>query len=136
MNKKVAIVAGSKSDIEYVTIVEKYLKELNINFKTFYISAHRNPEEVRKFSQEAKQKGFSIIIALAGYAAHLAGVIASWTSLPVIAVPLPASDLLGLDSLFSMVQMPGGVPVAVMTIGKAGAKNAAYFAKRIFNSID
>ncbi len=128
---KVAVVAGSESDKEYITIVEEELKKEGIPYKSFILSAHRSPEKTMEFAKNAEKEGFKIIIALAGYAAHLPGFIASFSELPVIGVPIPSSPLKGIDSLLSMVQMPKGVPVAVMSIGKAGAKNASILVKRI-----
>jgi phosphoribosylaminoimidazole carboxylase PurE protein len=128
---KVAIVAGSKSDEEYVKLAEAELEEAGIPYDTHYLSAHRQPEEVAEFAKAAQERGFSAIIALAGYAAALPGVVAAYTSLPVIGVPLDTSPLSGWDALLSIVQMPKGVPVATMSVGKAGASNAARFCKRI-----
>jgi len=93
--------------------------------------AHRNPERVREYGLKAAERGFEVIIAAAGYAAHLPGVLASWTTVPVIGVPLPTSELKGVDALLSMAQMPAGVPVACVGIGKSGAKNAALLAAQI-----
>jgi len=128
MNRKVAIVMGSKSDEEIMKNAGETLKEFGIEYEQFIISAHRNPEKTAEFSKSARDKGFFAIIAGAGYAAHLAGVIASHTTLPILAVPLDSSPLKGVDSLYAMVMMPSGIPVAVFTVGKAGAKNAAIFA--------
>lgn len=128
---KVAIIAGSKSDEEYVKLVEVELSESDIPFETHYLSAHRQPEEVSEFAKKAADKGFSAIIALAGYAAALPGVIAAYTALPVIGVPLDTSPLSGWDALLSVVQMPKGVPVATMSVGRAGATNAAKFCVRL-----
>ncbi len=98
------------------------------------ISAHRNPEKARQFATKAKSIGFEVIIAAAGAAAHLPGVLASWTPLPVIGIPLPTSELKGIDSLYSIVQMPSGVPVACVGIGTSGAKNAALLAAQILGT--
>jgi len=125
----VAVVMGSKSDTEMAQDTLDTLSKLGISYEVLVASAHRQPEKVREFATQAEAKGFEVIIALAGYAAHLPGVIASWTTLPVIGVPLPTSDLKGLDSLLASVQMPSGIPVAVVTIG--GAKNAAFLAAEI-----
>jgi 5-(carboxyamino)imidazole ribonucleotide mutase len=95
------------------------------------MSAHRNPNRVREYGLNASEKGVEVIIAAAGAAAHLPGVLASWTTIPVIGVPLPTSDLKGIDSLYSIVQMPAGVPVACVGIGVSGAKNAALLAAQI-----
>lgn len=131
----VAVVMGSQSDEEYMKEVTEELERLKISFETLVLSAHRNPEETRKFALSAKEKGIKVIIAIAGYAAHLPGFIASFSELPVIGVPIPSSPLKGIDSLLSMVQMPKGVPVAIMGIGKSGARNAALYAARILGSI-
>lgn len=130
-NFKVAIVAGSKSDADYMKLAEEELKELGIGFESYYLSAHRQPDEVAEFSRSAADKGFHAIIAMAGYAAALPGVVAAYTSLPVIGVPLDTSPLGGWDSLLSIVQMPKGVPVATMSVGRAGARNAARFCHRL-----
>jgi len=128
---KIAIVAGSKSDAEMVEIVEKTLGSFGIEYDSFFISAHRMPEHCRDFALSAKEKGYKSIIAIAGLAAHLPGVIASMTDLPVVGVPIAAGTLNGIDALLSMVQMPGSTPVATMAIGMHGAKNAAILAARI-----
>ncbi|MBD3286441.1 5-(carboxyamino)imidazole ribonucleotide mutase [candidate division WOR-3 bacterium] len=128
---KVAIVAGSKSDADYVKLAEEELASQAVSYETFYLSAHRQPDEVAEFSRNAASSGFSVIIAMAGYAAALPGVVAAYTTLPVIGVPLDTSPLGGWDALLSIVQMPKGVPVATMSVGRAGARNAACFCKRI-----
>ena len=128
---KVAIVMGSTSDAEIMAVAKKYLLFFNIDSEVFTLSAHRTPEQTATFAKSAEEKGFSAIIAGAGMAAHLPGVIASFTSLPVIGVPLSGSALNGVDALYAIVQMPAGVPVATMAIGKAGAANAAVFCARI-----
>ena len=128
---KVAVLMGSKSDLTVMEESAAILKQFGIPCEMRIMSAHRTPEEVLAFSKEAKANGFSVIIAGAGMAAHLAGVIAAHTTLPVIGVPIASSSLGGLDALLAMVQMPPGVPVATMGIGKAGAKNAALLAVEI-----
>jgi phosphoribosylaminoimidazole carboxylase PurE protein len=128
---KVLILMGSKNDQEVMQKAVEVLEKLRISHQVEISSAHRNPEKTRKLAQDAEKKGFKMIIAGAGMAAHLPGVVASHTKLPVIGVPLSASSLSGLDSLLSMVQMPSGMPVATMAIGDAGAKNAAIFAAQI-----
>ena len=130
----VGVVIGSKTDTEPIQPTLDVLKQLRIDYELFIISAHRKPEEVRKYGLEAEKRGLKVIIAAAGYAAHLPGVLASWTSLPVIGVPLPTSDLKGIDSLLSISQMPGGVPVACVGIGAGGAKNAALLAAQILGA--
>ncbi|MBN2298997.1 MAG: 5-(carboxyamino)imidazole ribonucleotide mutase [Deltaproteobacteria bacterium] len=132
---KIAIVMGSKSDLSIMEECSGILRQFGIPYEMRILSAHRTPEEVAAFSKNAREEGFSIIIAGAGMAAHLAGVISAYTTLPVIGVPLDAS-LQGMDALFSMVQMPPGVPVATMGVGKAGAKNAALLAVEILSLAD
>jgi len=127
----VDVVIGSKTDEPLVKPTLEMLDQLGIKFSLSTISAHRNPEKVRDFALKAKDAGVEVIIAAAGAAAHLPGVIASWTTIPVIGIPLPTSDLKGVDSLYSIVQMPSGVPVACVGIGASGAKNAALLAAQI-----
>jgi 5-(carboxyamino)imidazole ribonucleotide mutase len=127
----VAVVMGSKSDEPLMQPTLDALQELGIPFEVRVMSAHRTPEKTRDYAMKAQERGIEIIIAGAGAAAHLPGVIASWTMVPVIGVPLPTSDLKGVDSLLAMVQMPGGVPVAVVAIGSAGAKNSALLAAQM-----
>ncbi len=127
----VAVVMGSKSDAEAMQPTLDALKELGINYEINVISAHRNPEKARQYGLAARGRGIEVIIAAAGGAAHLPGVLASWTTLPVIGVPLATSELGGIDALYSIVQMPAGIPVAIVAIGSAGAKNAAYLAAEI-----
>jgi 5-(carboxyamino)imidazole ribonucleotide mutase len=129
----VGIVIGSKTDTELIQPALDMLKQLGIDYELSVISAHRNPEKVRKYGLEAEKRRLKVIIAAAGYAAHLPGVLASWTTLPVIGVPLPTSELKGIDALFSISQMPGGVPVACVGIGASGAKNAALLAAQILS---
>ena len=125
----VGIVMGSESDANSMKPALQALEQLGIEYEVSIISAHRTPEKAREYGQSAQKRGIEVIIAGAGMAAHLPGVLASWTTIPVIGVPLPSSDLKGVDALLSIVQMPGGVPVACVGIG--GAKNAAYFAAEI-----
>ncbi len=127
----VAVVMGSKSDTEAMQSTLDVLKELGIDYEVNVISAHRTPEKARQYGLAARGNRIEVIIAAAGGAAHLPGVLASWTTLPVIGVPLAASELKGIDALYSIVQMPAGIPVATMAIGTAGAKNAAYLAAEI-----
>lgn len=127
----VAIVMGSDSDLPVMKDALQTLDSFDIPYEVTIASAHRTPQRTASFSRAAKKRGIEVIIAGAGWAAHLAGVIASETTLPVLGVPIDSSPLSGLDALLSMVQMPSGVPVATMTIGKAGAKNAAVFAAQI-----
>ena len=128
---RVLIVMGSKKDQEVMLKAAEILEKFMISYQMEISSAHRNPDKTKRLAQNAEKKGIKVIIAGAGMAAHLPGVIASFTKLPVIGVPLNASPLSGVDSLFSMVQMPSGIPVATMAIGEAGAKNAAIFAAEI-----
>jgi phosphoribosylaminoimidazole carboxylase PurE protein len=131
--KKVAVsvVMGSDSDLPVMLEAKKILEEFGIEHEMILTSAHRAPARTTKFATSAAGRGVKIIIVGAGAAAHLAGVIAAQTPLPVIGVPIDATSLQGLDALLSTVQMPGGIPVATMAIGKAGAKNAALFAVRM-----
>ncbi len=133
---KVSILMGSKSDSEVMSSASSILEEFGVAFEVKVLSAHRTPDETREYVLGLEGRGIEVIICGAGFAAHLAGVVASHTVLPVIGVPLPGSALNGVDSLYSTVQMPGGIPVATMTIGKAGAKNAALFAVQILSRKD
>jgi phosphoribosylaminoimidazole carboxylase PurE protein len=128
---KVLIVMGSDSDRGVMNKTAEVLTGFGIGFEMVVSSAHRNPEKTRKLAKEAERKGIKVIIAGAGMAAHLPGVIASHTKLPVIGVPLPSLPLKGLDSFFSILQMPSGVPVATMSVGVPGAKNAAILTAQI-----
>jgi 5-(carboxyamino)imidazole ribonucleotide mutase len=132
----VSIVMGSKSDLETLKEASAVLDGLGLSHEMRVISAHRTPETARTYALSAEERGVRVIIAGAGKAAHLAGVLASMTTLPVIGVPMTTSDLGGLDSLLSMVQMPGGIPVATVAIGKTGAKNAALLAVAILALAD
>ncbi|AAK41327.1 5-(carboxyamino)imidazole ribonucleotide mutase [Saccharolobus solfataricus] len=126
---KVAVIMGSKNDWEYMREAVEILKQFGIDYEARVVSAHRTPEFMMQYAKEAEKRGIEVIIAGAGGAAHLPGMVASLTSLPVIGVPIPSKNLNGLDSLLSIVQMPYGVPVATVAIG--GAKNAALLAIRI-----
>ncbi len=127
----VAVVMGSQSDAEALKPTLDALDRLGISYEVSVISAHRSPEKARQYGLAARGRGIEVIIAAAGGAAHLPGVLASWTTLPVIGVPLATSELKGIDALYSIVQMPAGIPVASVAIGTAGAKNAAYLAAEI-----
>jgi len=127
----VAVVMGSKSDTEAMKPALDVLKGLGIDYEVSVISAHRTPEKTRQYGVSARSRGVEVIIAAAGGAAHLPGVMASWTTLPVIGVPLASSELNGIDALYSIIQMPAGIPVASMAVGTAGTKNAAYLAAEI-----
>ncbi len=128
---KVAILMGSDSDLEVMREAEKRLDYFGIAYETRIMSAHRTPEIAGKYAASAEQRGLEVIIAGAGAAAHLAGAIAANTTLPVIGVPIDSSSLKGLDALLATVQMPAGIPVATMAIGKAGASNAGIIAAQI-----
>ena len=132
----IAIVMGSKSDLKVAQEAEKILKDFKVKYEMKVLSAHRTPKATADYVEKAKDKGIKVIIAFAGKAAHLAGVIAAHTILPVIGVPMDTRDLKGIDSLFSTVQMPSGVPVACMAIGATGAKNAALYAIEILALLD
>jgi len=135
-NARVAIIMGSQSDWSVMRSAEEALEALGITSDVRIISAHRTPERLTTFIREAEEGGIEVIIAGAGCAAHLAGVTAAHTMLPVLGVPLEGSALNGLDALLATVQMPGGIPVATFAIGKAGAKNAALFAGAIIARSD
>ena len=132
----IAIIMGSQSDWETMKFSEETLIKLHISFITKIISAHRTPDRMNDFAKNARENSIQVVIAGAGGAAHLPGMVASHTELPVIGVPIQSSSLNGLDSLLSIVQMPSGVPVATMSIGKAGAINAAIFAAEILSLND
>jgi len=127
----VSIVMGSDSDLEVMRKAAKSLGEFGIAYEMDITSAHRSPARTSEFARQASGRGIKVIIAGAGGAAHLAGVIAAETTLPVIGVPIPSSSLQGLDALLAMVQMPAGIPVATLAIGKAGATNAGILATQI-----
>ena len=127
----VAVVMGSKSDAEAMQPTLDILTRLGIDYEVNVISAHRTPEKARQYGLATRERGIEVIIAAAGGAAHLPGVLASWTTLPVIGVPLATGELEGVDALYSIVQMPAGIPVACVAVGGAGAKNAAYLAAEI-----
>jgi phosphoribosylamine---glycine ligase len=136
MKPRVLVVLGSDSDLPVMEKVPEILKELQISCTMTIASAHRSPGRAIKLAMDAEKEGYDVIIAGAGMAAHLSGVLASHTIVPVIGVPINSSPLSGLDSLLSTVQMPPGVPVATMAIGNAGARNAAYFAAQIIGRKD
>ncbi len=129
----VAVVMGSKSDTEAVQPTLDALSGLGIDYEVSVISAHRNPERAKQYGMAARERGIEVIIAAAGGAAHLPGVLASWTTLPVIGIPLATTELKGIDALYSIVQMPAGIPVASVAIGTPGAQNAAYLAAEILS---
>ena len=132
----VSIVMGSDSDLEIMREVGKALEEFGIGYEMDVTSAHRSPERTAAYAREAAGRGIRVIIAGAGGAAHLAGVIAAHTTLPVIGVPIPSTSLQGMDSLLATVQMPAGIPVATVAIGKPGATNAGILAAQILGVAD
>ena len=133
---KVGILMGSDSDLDVMREVEKRLDFFGIGYETRIMSAHRTPVIAAEYSATAEKRGLEVIICGAGAAAHLAGAIAANTTLPVIGVPIDSSSLKGMDALLATVQMPAGIPVATMAIGKAGAANAAIFAAQIVGRKD
>ncbi len=133
---KIGILMGSKSDADIMGEAARILEEFGVPHEMKVLSAHRTPQETSEYAQSAESRGIQALIAGAGYAAHLAGALAAHCTLPIIGVPLEASSLKGLDSLLSTVQMPKGIPVACMGIGKAGAINAALFAVQILARSD
>ena len=135
MSKKplVDIYMGSDSDLKTMSLTAEYLEKFDIDYNMYILSAHRTTDEALKTVKSSEERGVDIIIAGAGKAAHLPGVLASKTSIPVIGVPMKTSDLGGRDSLYSIVQMPTGIPVATVAIGKTGAKNSAVLAAKILS---
>lgn len=136
MKKTISIIMGSQSDLETLQEAINTLKEFKVGFEVKILSAHRTPKDLVKYVEAAPKKGTKVFIAAAGGSAALAGVIAAHTTLPVIGIPVETKSLWGLDSLLSTVQMPPGVPVASMAIGKWGAKNSAIFALEILGTFD
>lgn len=136
MNPKIGVIMGSSSDWETMKHACDILDELEIPYEKKVISAHRTPDLMFEYAQEARNRGLQVIIAGAGGAAHLPGMVAAKTTLPVIGVPVQSKALNGMDSLLSIVQMPGGVPVATVAIGKAGAINAGLLAAQILSTTD
>lgn len=134
MSDKVGIIMGSDSDLPVMQEAAKVLDAFQIDYELTIVSAHRTPERLYEYAKNAKNNGFNVIIAGAGGAAHLPGMVASLTSLPVIGVPIKTSTLNGVDSLYSIVQMPPGIPVATVAIN--GAKNAGLLAAKIIGSFD
>ena len=131
MNAKIGVIMGSTSDWDTMKHACDILEELQVPYEKKVVSAHRTPELMFEYAESARERGLNVIIAGAGGAAHLPGMVAAKTTLPVIGVPVQSRTLNGLDSLLSIVQMPGGVPVATVAIGKAGAKNAGLLAAQI-----
>ena len=132
----IGIVMGSTSDWETMKAAAKILEEFGVRYEAKAMSAHRTPQAVAEWASSAQKNGMKAIIAAAGGAAHLAGVVAAHTTLPVLGVPMPSKHLQGLDSLLSTVQMPKGIPVATFAIGEAGAANAALFAVAVLSLSD
>jgi 5-(carboxyamino)imidazole ribonucleotide mutase len=130
----VGVIMGGRSDWEHLSVAGELLTQLGVPHEARVVSAHRTPERMFEYASTAEERGLEVIIAAAGGAAHLPGMVASRTLLPVIGVPIPATALSGLDALLSIVQMPKGVPVATMAIGKPGAANAALFAAAILSA--
>ena len=136
MNPKIGVIMGSSSDWETMKHACDILEELQVPYEKQVVSAHRTPDLMFEYAESARKRGIQVIIAGAGGAAHLPGMVAAKTTLPVIGVPVQSKALNGLDSLLSIVQMPGGVPVATVAIGKAGATNAGLLAAQILGSTD
>lgn len=136
MQKRVAIVMGSQSDWETMKNATDILDELEVSYHVEIVSAHRTPDKLFSFAESAKNNGYEVIIAGAGGAAHLPGMIAAKTLVPVLGVPVFSSSLSGVDSLYSIVQMPKGIPVGTLAIGKAGAANAGLLAAQILSNHD
>ena len=130
------MILGSKSDLQLMEKCVEQLEQLGIPSELKVCSAHRDPGGVMEWASSARERGLKVVIAAAGGAAHLPGVVAAWTDLPVVGVPVPTQHLGGVDSLYSIVQMPAGIPVATMAIGEAGARNAAWFAARVLGVTD
>ncbi len=130
----VGVIMGSESDWPTMQHTAKIFDEFGVPYEARVVSAHRTPDVMRDYATTARDRGLRMIIAGAGGAAHLPGMVAAWTSLPVLGVPIQSRALSGLDSLLSIVQMPGGVPTATFAIGESGARNAAYFAIRMLAS--
>ncbi|EAH5234359.1 TPA: 5-(carboxyamino)imidazole ribonucleotide mutase [Campylobacter jejuni] len=132
----VSILMGSKSDYETMKEAAKILESFGVKYELIISSAHRSPKRTKEYIANAEEKGAKVFIAAAGMAAHLAGAVAAYTTKPVLGVPMPGSNLASMDSLFSTVQMPSGIPVGTLAIGKAGAINAAYLAMQILAIYD
>ncbi|MBZ7935547.1 5-(carboxyamino)imidazole ribonucleotide mutase [Campylobacter sp. B0100352/1] len=129
--KFISILIGSKSDYEIMQECANIFKQFNVKYELIITSAHRSPQRTKEYIKKAEEKGAQVFIAAAGMAAHLAGAVAACTTKPVLGVPMSGSNLASMDSLFSTVQMPSGIPVGTLAIGKAGAQNAAYLAIQI-----
>ncbi len=132
----VGLVIGSRSDETIIQQTESVLNDFKIPYELSVLSAHRTPKRLADYASSAKNRGIRVLIAAAGGSAALPGAIAAWTTLPVIGIPVPSSDLKGIDALLTIAQMPPGVPVACMAVGVWGARNAGYFAASIISSLD
>ena len=128
---QVGVIMGSSSDEAVVQETVNTLEQMKIDYEVRVLSAHRTPDRVREYAQQARERGIQVLIAAAGGSAALGGVLASWTTLPVIGIPLASSELKGMDALLATAQMPPGIPVACMAVGAWGARNAAYYAAEI-----
>lgn len=135
-NVEIGVIMGSQSDWSTMKATCDVLDQLNIPYEKKVVSAHRTPDLMFRYAESARERGLKVIIAGAGGAAHLPGMVAAKTTLPVIGVPIKSKALQGIDSLLSIVQMPGGVPVATVAIGEAGAKNAGLLAAQILGTVD
>ena len=133
---QVGVIIGSRSDDQYVQGCIQILNDMGIEYEYEVLSAHRTPEQVMAYARSARDRGIQVLIAGAGGSAALPGVLASWTTLPVIGIPLPTSELKGVDSLHTIVQMPPGIPVACVAVGEWGSRNAAYLAAQILGLQD
>ena len=130
----VGVVMGSKSDEPLLKVTSEVLEQMKVTHELIIASAHRTPEKVRSYAQSARDRGVEVLIAAAGGSAGLPGVLASWTTLPIIGIPLPSSDLKGIDALYAIAQMPPGIPVACVAVGSWGARNAAFLAAQILSA--
>ncbi len=130
----VGVVMGSKSDEGVLQETSEVLGQMGVEHELVVASAHRTPEKVREYAQTARERGIEVLIAAAGGSAGLPGVLASWTTLPIIGIPLPSSDLKGVDALYAIAQMPPGIPVACVAVGSWGARNAAFLAAQILGA--
>ena len=128
---QVGVIMGSASDEPVVQETVNTLEQMKIDYEVRVLSAHRTPDRVREYAQQARERGIQVLIAAAGGSAALGGALASWTTLPVIGIPLASSELKGMDALLATAQMPPGIPVACMAVGSWGARNAAYYAAQI-----
>ena len=130
----VGVVMGSKSDEPVLKETSEVLYQMKVEHEMVVASAHRTPDKVREYAQSARDRGVEVLIAAAGGSAGLPGVLASWTTLPIIGIPLPSSDLKGVDALYAIAQMPPGIPVACVAVGSWGARNAAFLAAQILGA--